>query len=546
MNWENFSHSIDNLRLGDHLCHIYETEEEHRAVIAPFLYRGLTQKEKVFYITDERMADTIKSYLVSDGLDVELYLSSGQLTFFHRDDAYLRGGTFDPDAMIDLLKHETAKALEEGYAAFRVTGEMTWALRGLPGSGRLIEYEAKLNTFFPGSRALAICQYDRRRFDPDTIMSMLNIHPIVIVGTEVYENLYYITPGEFLSIRSKSAELDCRLKNLREHKKIIEALRESDTRYRSFIEVTGQIAWTANASGEVEDDVPYLMKYTGLSYDEIEGWGWLNAIHPDDRERTVEICKNSIAAKSLFEAEYRMRRYDGIYRHFLARGVPILKKDGSIKEWIAICIDITERKQAEQKLAKASLILNRSPVVAFTWRNEEGWPVEFVSENVERVFGYTSEEFTTGVVLYADCVHPDDLERVAQEVKTYSSEEGRTEFVHLPYRMIKKDGSIITISDWTFIVRDDSGKIIYYEGIVEDITERRRLEQEMEKLISELNASLARIKTLSGLIPICMYCKKIRTDGGYWQQLEAYISSHSDAIFSHSVCAECEEKLFRE
>jgi len=79
-----------------------------------------------------------------------------------------------------------------------------------------------------------------------------------------------------------------------------------------------------------------------------------------------------------------------------------------------------------------------------------------------------------------------------------------------------------------------------------DITERKQAEEEREGLIGELQEALAKVKTLSGLLPICASCKRIRDDQGYWQQIEAYIRDHSEAEFSHSVCPECAKKLYPE
>src|SRR5690606_17227844 len=97
-------------------------------------------------------AETIMGYLKDAGLDVDSYLRTGQFSILTVSDSYMKDGVFDPDRMIALLSTETENALQEGYSALRVTGEMSWALGGLPGSERLIEYEHKLNTFFPGSR----------------------------------------------------------------------------------------------------------------------------------------------------------------------------------------------------------------------------------------------------------------------------------------------------------------------------------------------------------------------------------------------------------
>jgi PAS domain S-box-containing protein len=79
-----------------------------------------------------------------------------------------------------------------------------------------------------------------------------------------------------------------------------------------------------------------------------------------------------------------------------------------------------------------------------------------------------------------------------------------------------------------------------------DVTDRHRVEAEREHLIQNLQTALARVKMLSGLLPICANCKKIRDDQGYWKQVEAYISSHSEATFSHSICPECFNKLYPE
>ena len=81
-------------------------------------------------------------------------------------------------------------------------------------------------------------------------------------------------------------------------------------------------------------------------------------------------------------------------------------------------------------------------------------------------------------------------------------------------------------------------------AIAYDITERKKIEDERTKMIEQLNDTLSKVKTLSGLLPICASCKKIRDDKGYWQKLETFVHEHSNAEFSHSMCPECMEKLY--
>ncbi len=167
---------------------------------------------------------------------------------------------------------------------------------------------------------------------------------------------------------------------------------------------------------------------------------------------------------------------NGNFKNVEVRGFPILNDTGDVIEIIEYYLDVTERKQTEEKLKEAYSIINRSSSIAFTWKNMKGWPVEFVTDNVEKLFGYSAEEFLSGAVSYSKCIHPDDLQRVANEVEIFSKEDGRTEFVHEPYRIITRDGSIRIIKDWTFITRNNQGQITHYKGIVEDITERKQAE----------------------------------------------------------------------
>lgn len=112
--------------------------------------------------------------------------------------------------------------------------------------------------------------------------------------------------------------------------------------------------------------------------------------------------------------------------------------------------------------------------------------------------------------------------------------------------VVSKSGRVKLIAWHNRIIRDDSGKIIGTLSSGQDITEQKKLERDRDELVSKLTDALANIRTLSGLLPICANCKKIRDDKGYWQAVETYIKAHSEADFTHSFCPECLKKLYPE
>ncbi|MDD5434921.1 MAG: PAS domain-containing protein [Nitrospira sp.] len=112
--------------------------------------------------------------------------------------------------------------------------------------------------------------------------------------------------------------------------------------------------------------------------------------------------------------------------------------------------------------------------------------------------------------------------------------------------LIARKGTEIPIESNAAPIRDDRGNIIGVVLVFRDITERRKVEEDREKLIVELKEALVNIKILSGLLPICAYCKKIRDDEGYWHQVDKYISEHTGAMFTHGMCPACYKKAMEE
>lgn len=166
----------------------------------------------------------------------------------------------------------------------------------------------------------------------------------------------------------------------------------------------------------------------------------------------------------------------------IAQVVAELGKDK--KEFLRLNAHLEKEVERKVKEERSLLLLfDKSENVLFKWNNDADWSVSFVSQSVSRLLGYTKEEFESNSVSYASCVHPEDLERVMQEVESNSSDINDF-FIHQPYRIITKDGSIKWILDNTVIIKDENGNITHYLGYLSDITQLQDYQNKL-KLLSE-------------------------------------------------------------
>ncbi|MBN2733555.1 MAG: PAS domain S-box protein, partial [Methanomicrobiaceae archaeon] len=206
------------------------------------------------------------------------------------------------------------------------------------------------------------------------------------------------------------------------------------------------------------------------------------------REMGYKIIKRTDNAISIDSTEVQIK---GKKYYVKANASRIYDESGNIAGAIESLTDITEKREAQTLIDNLLLeqeelleIVNKSPAVAFLWKAEENWPVEKVSANISQ-FGYSVEDFISGRVIFSSIIHPDDLKQVAYEVE-YNSSNNIDEFIQT-YRILGKDKTEYWIEDFTHIRRNKKGIITHYQGIIINITERKKAEEALERSYAVLN-----------------------------------------------------------
>ncbi|MFS0516552.1 PAS domain S-box protein [Nostoc sp. UIC 10607] len=300
---------------------------------------------------------------------------------------------------------------------------------------------------------------------------------------------------------------------LGEQQQVEENLRHSEARYRSLAEASASIVWCAGPWGNVVDEIPTWEAFTGQNPEEYKGWGWVDALHPDDRTSVAAIWQQAFFGRSVAVAEYRVLRHDGEYRYMKIRGVPILDETGEIEEWVGMCVDISDvydelrlRKQAEAereqllallkteqaRLVEANVLLdtlfNNAPIGIGLW--DEKLRYVRLNDALAEINGFPQEvhigktvaQLLPGVdsaVMEAFQYVIETGESIAQEASGETpAAPGKQRHWSVNYYPIKLPGDITWVG-----------------AICQEITERKQAEVEREQLFEREQAARVEAET---------------------------------------------------
>ena len=296
--------------------------------------------------------------------------------------------------------------------------------------------------------------------------------------------------GELQALRATRAELE-----------------RGEARYRSLVEATAAIVWSTPPSGEFVDVPAQWERVTGQTPAEAHGWGWLDAVHPDDQEATASTWRQAVASQSSYHIEHRLRHADGQYRRMAARAVPIVGDDGQIQEWIGVHTDVEEQSQAAAELAASEARFRTlfdaigDVVLVYPLTAEGPGPFLLVNEAALETYGYTREEMRS--MTLADLLAPEriDVGSVLAELRksrrvTFDSlhltKGGRRLPMSTSARLVEYDGRLCVIS----LCRDDSERREFRRQLARA---NHTLERSVAERTAQIEAFAEDLKILHGI-----------------------------------------------
>ena len=181
-----------------HVCAFFDSRQEQYETLLPWIKEGIMNNEEVINILDGALHHDHCCRLSDADISVQEAVTRGQLKLLAAEDSYLLGGTFAAERMVNILEQALIDAQNGPYGTFRGYGDMEWALKNLPGTDELIEYEARINTFAPKYVCSIICAYDINRFSGSAVADIMATHPYVIMHGRIHRNPHFIEPIELL------------------------------------------------------------------------------------------------------------------------------------------------------------------------------------------------------------------------------------------------------------------------------------------------------------------------------------------------------------
>lgn len=474
------SRSVAELRAGDHVCFLYETDEAYGTVVSLLVRQGLEQGELVIHLAAPGQGEVLLQALRAAEVAYEPALRSGQLVLIAETVEEVPGGVA-PHEPSDWLRAATAQVAAGNYLALWVIAEAP--LGEHPPTAAWLAAEARRHEIAADGTGLMVCLYDRRRFDPAWLLALLRAHPWIVLDSTVYENVGYVPPERLVEQDQAALNLQQWLQSLVAQQQLEAALQVSEEQFRLAVEFDYDWEYWTGVDGRFHYVSPACERTTGYRAEEfMRDPGLLEAItHPDDRARVADHLFAELQLTDVGSLDFRIIARDGEERWIEHKCQPVYGRDGRWLGRRASNRDSTKRQWAEERYR---LLVDHSLQGLAILQNER---IVFANTVFADLLGYTVDTLTalSGDEIAA-MIHPADRPGVLENLEACLA--GRLPFLHQEYRVLDRQGK----EHWLehFIVRATYHGRPALQLVVIDVTERKAAEAKIthqNQLLTLLN-----------------------------------------------------------
>ncbi|WP_406660811.1 PAS domain S-box protein [Methanolobus sp. ZRKC3] len=444
---------------GSYFSLLYNEAGELEELLCAFFDAGLKNNECCVWGLSGRMDRQVAlDILKGAGIDADTYLKTGQIMLIPCEECYVAGEDQISERELQHWEELYEGAMSAGFDGLRMFNEFT--IVGDDAWKAFVEFEKKGMDIIQKRGVIAIFAFLEEARSRSELIELIGMHD----GTIIKKNDTWalLQSSSFCKTVQKEARFpDDILENV----------------------------WTGVWATDRHDNIVYFNKgmesISGLLRKNVLGKKLVKFIsqQPEEDELTfIDIFQ--MTKESLHSRNYDIFPFvkpNGQYIYHSGVLFPLADEHGDYAGMFGTIGKLVEQRISRETLRdkfksieKLEDIYRKSPVIAFLWTTEEGWPIEFVSDNISQ-FGYTPEELVSGNLVYSDLVHPDDVDHVIKDA-TQLEISGKMYFLN-EYRLLTKSGNPRWVTERSYLIRDEAGNPVYYQGIIIDITERKKADE---------------------------------------------------------------------
>lgn len=493
---------LPDLSWGSHFCHFYRTKQDLLDMVVPYFKIGLENNEFCLWLVADSGLITMQEARVAleNAIpDLERHILDKNIEILDGSDWYLEKEVFNLEKVMSEWHAKLKQVLSYGFVGMRASGDSIWLTEN--SRKDFLEYEKKLSDSIEGLPMIILCTYPLTKTSADEIFDVAHTHQFALARRQgVWEVLE--TPElqqAKAEINKLNEDLERRVvertrqlvkanfelqNQITERKKAEAELRLSEDRIRLIIDTIPTMVWSVLPDGTVDFLNQRWIDHLGRSLElyKTDPAGW---IHPEDAPRVREKWLRNKAAGKAYEDEMRIPNSDGEYRWFLVRTAPLRNEHGSIVKWYGVSIDIEDAKQAKDNIKKSEAHLAEAQGLAKmgSWNFDIKADKVTWSDELYNVFGIDKSMFDE---THGSFLHLIDKRDRALALQTNKHTQQTGEPFTIEYHITTTKGEKRIVQERGYGEADSSGIVVRMFGTAQDITERKKAEEALQRSYEEI------------------------------------------------------------